>query len=60
MSSSPPTASVFVSLGKYTKSQLASLTRAHLGPVGCGEYYNLNADKACTWPVANHPDEVII
>ena len=41
--------------GQDTKSQFASLTRAHLGPVGCGEYYNLSADRACTWPVANRP-----
>ena len=52
VSSSPATASVFVFLGKIL-NQFASLTRAYLVPVGCGKYYNLSADRACTWPVAN-------
>ena len=38
----------------WARSQFASLTRAYLVPVDCGEYYNLSADRACTWPVANH------
>ena len=25
------------------------------GPVSCRECYNLSADSACTWPVANRP-----
>ena len=41
--------------GQDTKPQFASLTRAHLGPVACGEYYSLSADRACTWPVAIRP-----
>ena len=49
----PTTTSVFVSLSKIY--QFAMLTRVHLGPVVCGEYYNLSADRACTWPVAIHP-----
>ena len=28
------------------ESQFASLTRAHVVPVACGEYYNLSADMA--------------
>ena len=24
----------------------------HQGGIGCGKYYNLSADKVCTWPVA--------
>ena len=42
-------------LGQDTYSQFASLTRAYLGPVGCGECYNQSADGACACPVANCP-----
>ena len=31
---------------------IASLTWAHQGGIGCEKYYNLSADKVCTWPVA--------
>ena len=34
---------------------IALLTRAYLGPVVCGECYNLSADGACAWPAANRP-----
>ena len=34
----------------YATAQFASLTRAYLVPVACGEYYNLSADGACAWP----------
>ena len=30
----------------------ASLTWAHQGGISRGKYYNLSADKVCTWPVA--------
>ena len=33
----------------------ALFTRVHLGLVGCGEYYNLSTDRACTWPAVNLP-----
>ena len=31
---------------------IASLTWAHQGGIGRGKYYNLSADKVCSWPVA--------
>ena len=52
---SPATACVVVSLGKMLLSQFALLIRAHIGPVLCGEYYSLSADRVFTWPVAHHP-----
>ena len=39
---------------RYLISQCASLIRAYLVPVGCGEYF-ASADKACAWLVANRP-----
>ena len=36
--------------------------RLYLGPVACGECYNVSADGACAWPATNHPScsEVIV
>ena len=31
---------------------IASLTWAYQGGIGRGKYYNLSANKVCTWPVA--------
>ena len=31
---------------------IASLTWAHQGGISRGKYYNVSADKVCTWPVA--------
>ena len=51
VSLNPATTSMFVSLSKILQD--ASVTRVHLVPVGCGEYYNLSANRACAWSVAN-------
>ena len=55
VSSSPATASMFVSLGKV---YISICFVVHLVPVSCGKYYNLSADRAYTWPVANRPIKV--
>ena len=41
--------------GQDTLSQFDPLIRAHPGPVGCGEYCSLSADRVCTWQVAHYP-----
>ena len=39
-------------LGSLLLVSIASLTWAYQGGIGRGKYYNLSADKVCTWPVA--------
>ena len=46
---------VFVSLGKTLNLNLLVDHNASDTCHICGEYYNLNSDRACTWLVANHP-----
>ena len=44
-------ASLFVSLGKML-SLIFFVDLSASSGIGCGKYYNLSADKMCTWPVA--------
>ena len=47
----PRYANVFVSLGKIL-SLNCFVDLTHQGGIRRGKYYNLSADKVCTWPVA--------